>query len=423
MRRLSPLVVYVFFKGASALLLAMIYTTAPLYRINEVGMSPLQLTIVGMVLEAAAFLFEIPTGIVADVYSRRLSIIIGVCLMGLASTLEGLIPVVGPILMVQALWGIGFTFTSGATDAWIVDEIGEERARRAFVRAAQAAQIGALLGIMLSVGLGSIQLNLPIWLGGLLTIGLGLLLIPIMRETGFHPTPREDRSSWGQMWYTFAAGRRAVSARPILITILAVGTIIGAAGEGLDRLWQYHFEASFVIPSIGGLTPLVWFGIISVAAMLLSIVATELLDRRMPEITDRVAARALLLIDSLRLISLLVFALAGNFALAALAFCITSMLRTISGPLYNVWLNRNIPSPVRSTVLSMSGQLDSLGQIAGGPVFGALGNFSIRLAMGAVGLVIGPALALYWRTASAPDSTLSGGTPSEARIDEGSAPS
>lgn len=88
-----------------------------------------------------------------------------------------------------------------------------------------------------------------------------------------------------------------------------------------------------------------------------------------------------------------------DISLAVVAFCVASALRTINGPLYAMWLNRNIPSSVRSTVLSMNGQLDSLGQIAGGPVFGAIGNVSIRLAIGAVGLVIGPALALYWRTA------------------------
>ncbi|MEM8533796.1 MAG: MFS transporter [Chloroflexota bacterium] len=399
MRWLTPVVVYVLLKGILAFLLATIFTVAPLYRINEVGMKPLQLMLVGMVLEAAAFLFEIPTGIVADTYSRKLSIIIGVCLMGVASVLEGLVPVLGPILVAQAIWGIGFTFTSGATDAWMVDEIGEERSRQAFVRAAQIAQIGTLVGIVFGTGLGSMQLNLPIWVGGFLMIGLGLLLIIIMPETGFHPTPHPERSSWEQMRRTFVTGTQAIRTRPILITILTVGTIVGASGEGLDRLWQYHFETSFRFPTVGELTPIIWFGMISVMATLLSIVAAERINRHMSEITDRSIARTLLVIDSMRLVSILLFALAGNFFLAIAAFCTTSALRTINGPLYAVWLNRNIPSSVRSTVLSMNGQIDSLGQIAGGPVFGAIGNVSIRLAIGVVGLVIGPALALYWRTA------------------------
>ena len=40
--------------------------------------APLQLVLVGTTLELACFLFEIPTGIVADLYSRRLSVVIGV---------------------------------------------------------------------------------------------------------------------------------------------------------------------------------------------------------------------------------------------------------------------------------------------------------------------------------------------------------
>lgn len=327
----TPLIVYVFFKGVSAFLLAMIFTVAPLYRINEVGMNPFQLTLVGMVLEAAAFLFEIPTGIVADTYSRKRSIIIGVCLMGLASVLEGLVPVLGPILVAQAIWGIGFTFTSGATDAWMVDEIGEERSRQAFVRAAQIAQIGTLVGIVVGMSLGSIQLNLPIWVGGLLMVALGLMLIVIMPETGFHPTPHVERSSWAQMRHTFVAGTKVIRTRPILIMILTVGTIVGVSGEGLDRLWQYHFETSFRFPTIGGITPLIWFGIINAVATLLSIGAAELLNRRMTEITDRSVARTLLLIDGMRLVSILAFALAGNFLLAVVAFCATSALRTING--------------------------------------------------------------------------------------------
>lgn len=422
MRRFSPLVIYIFLKGALVFLLTTIYTMAPLYRINEVGMNPLQLTIVGMVLEATAFLFEIPTGVVADVYSRRLSIVIGVCLMGLASTLEGLVPVVGPILLAQAIWGIGYTFTSGATDAWIVDEIGEERAQQAFVRAAQVMQGSRLLGIFLSVWLGSIQLNLPIWLGGVLTIGLGLLLMLTMPETGFSPAPRAERSSWQQMRATFVAGTQAVRTRPILITIMAVGMIIGAANEGFDRLWQYYFVTNFTFPGIGGITPLVWFGILSATAMVLSMIGTELLHRRMPVITDRSAARTLLVIDSLRIVSLVGFALAGNFTLAAIAFCATSLFLSLHSPLYNIWLNRNIPSAVRSTVLSMNGQLDSLGQIAGGPLFGALGNLSIRLAMGAVGLVSAPAVALYWRTARKKDATPEDDEPGTTLVDQTSVP-
>jgi len=63
------------------------------------------------------------------------------------------------------------------------------------------------------------------------------------------------------------------------------------------------------------------------------------------------------------------------------------------------WLNQNITdSSVRATVISMSGQADAIGQVAGGPGLGALGTvFSIRTALLAGGALLAPALALYGR--------------------------
>ena len=53
------------------------------YLVQELHLSPLQLVLMGTAMEAAVFLFEIPTGVVADTYSRRLSLIVGYVGMGL----------------------------------------------------------------------------------------------------------------------------------------------------------------------------------------------------------------------------------------------------------------------------------------------------------------------------------------------------
>ncbi|HET6743484.1 MAG TPA: MFS transporter, partial [Kribbella sp.] len=103
------------------------------------------MVLVGTTLELACFLFEIPTGIVADLYSRRLSIVIGFVLIGAGFLLQGLVPAFFAILAAQVLWGIGFTFTSGADQAWITDEIGVERVDRVFVHA-QQFELGGTAG-------------------------------------------------------------------------------------------------------------------------------------------------------------------------------------------------------------------------------------------------------------------------------------
>ena len=76
------------------------------YQVETVGLGPLELVLVGTILELTAFLFEIPTGVVADLKSRRLSIIIGYALIGAGFVLEGSIPLFWAVAVAQVLWGV-----------------------------------------------------------------------------------------------------------------------------------------------------------------------------------------------------------------------------------------------------------------------------------------------------------------------------
>ena len=60
------------------------------------------------------------------------------------------------------------------------------------------------------------------------------------------------------------------------------------------------------------------------------------------------------------------------------AFWGASVLPQVSRPIYTAWLNQRLESATRATVLSMSGQMDALGQIVGGPAVGAPGLVSLR---------------------------------------------
>ena len=110
--------------GGGSFFSMLVFTVNLIYQVQVAHLNPLQLVLVGTVLEGTSFLFEVPTGIVADVYSRRLSIIIGTFLLGVGLALQGVVPSFGVILLAQVIWGIGYTFTSGATEAWLTDEIG-----------------------------------------------------------------------------------------------------------------------------------------------------------------------------------------------------------------------------------------------------------------------------------------------------------
>ena len=228
MRNFGAYKYYLFIETASSLLYSLAFTAMSLYEIRVAGLSPLQLVLVGTTLELSVLLCEVPTGVVADVYSRRLSIIIGFGLIGLGFLLEGLLPFFVTILLAQVLWGLGYTFTSGARQAWLSDEIGEAGANRAFLRANKFSLAGSLAGMLFAILIGSTQVNLPILASGSLFIILAGVLSLSMPETGFHPAPMEQRSSFQHMLQTFRLGLQTVRQRPRLMVILGMGLFYGS---------------------------------------------------------------------------------------------------------------------------------------------------------------------------------------------------
>jgi DHA3 family tetracycline resistance protein-like MFS transporter len=96
--------------------------------------------------------------------------------------------------------------------------------------------------------------------------------------------------------------------------------------------------------------------------------------------------------------SLLVFAASGSFVMGMVTFWTAVSLSRMYDPLHLAWINQNVDSSVRATVISMSSQSDAIGQIAGGPMLGVIGTWStLRAALAASGAVMLPALFLYTR--------------------------
>lgn len=390
--------VYLLLGGASSLFYALVFTANMVYFVTVLDLTPLQLVLVGTTLEAAVFLFEIPTGVVADVYSRRLSIIIGVTLLGIAFVIMGAVPTYAAVLLTQVIWGIGYTFTSGATEAWIADEIGEEQAGEAFMRGSQAGSVGSIIGIIGSVTLAALtQINVPMVLGGILFLLLGLLLLIFMPETGFKRAADADRSSWREMFGTFRAGVSVVRMRPVLIVILVIVVIHGVASEGYDRLMHKHLIDTITLP--GTFPVIIWFGIINLVGIVIGLGLKEIARRRVDFNSHRSVAQATMLINLFIAGAILILALTTNLVVALAALWLIGPLRSTVGPIFTAWINQSLDPKVRATVLSMSGQVDALGQVVGGPAVGLIGNLvSVRAALAVSAIIWAAATPLYRRS-------------------------
>jgi len=221
--------VYYVHAAASAYAFAVFATLSSIYRIRDVGLGPFELVLVGTVLEATVLLTELPTGVVADTISRRLSVLVGTVLIGLGFMLEGLVPVFASVLAAQMVWGLGASFESGALEAWLSDEIGEARANLAFLRAAQLRQAGLLLGIPFAAWLGSVTLGLPLIFCGAVFLVLAAYLALAMRERSFTPAEAAHRNPVRSMRATLVRAASAARRRLLIGTILIVAVFVGAS--------------------------------------------------------------------------------------------------------------------------------------------------------------------------------------------------
>lgn len=368
-----------------------------IYQVAMVGLNPLQLVLVGTTLELAAFVFEIPTGVLADIYSRRLSVIIGYFLIGIGFLVEA-IPTFTMVLLAQLIWGFGYTFISGASEAWIVDEVGNERANQAFVQAQKWSQIAGFLGLWVSILLGLIRLNMPHLIGGGSLIILSMILILIMPEDGFQRTPTEERESWLDLFKVFGEGMKIIRLRPILMMIVGSSLLIGLFSEGWDRLHTAHLLTNFGLPDANGsYETLLLFGVVATVGSILGFAGTSWLERKNWQTHEQLSTGLMWMYGFVGF-GVLMFAWSGNLIMALVALWIMGLARTLSHPLFMSWINNHIDSKVRATVLSVSSQANAFGQIVGGPPVGYLGILTnLRIAISVSGLLMLPAVWLVTR--------------------------
>lgn len=132
-----------------------------------------------------------------------------------------------------------------------------------------------------------------------------------------------------------------------------------------------------------------FFGILALGSVAASFTLLTVLGPRLTEGDAPALARRLQL-------------LAGGPPAGVLLYWTAAGLRALYEPLYLHWLNRQVESRVRATVLSLDGQANALGETAGGPAVGLLADRGgLRLALTAAGLLLLPALAAFHRARTA----------------------
>ncbi|MCO6451521.1 MAG: MFS transporter [Caldilineales bacterium] len=373
---LKPIPTYFLIQAVFGLLFTSMATVSAIYRVQVVYLDPLQLVLVGTALEGAYFLAEIPTGVIADTYSRKLSLIIGFILIGIGFAVEGLFPTFATVLLAQVIWGVGATFLSGAEEAWIAGEIGEENLTSVMIRGDQISRVMSILGVLLAMLIGAIALGLTFVLAGAGIILMGLALIVLMPETNFQPAAADERNTWKKMGITVRDGAAFVRASNVLMLIFAIELCFGLSSEGIDRLSEAHLLENFTWPTFPAWQPIIWLGSIRIANSLINIGVSEWLRRHVARSAADRTIRIMQLLSTIWIVALIAFAFASSFMLGVMTWMLAVQMRWGVMNLYTPWVTKQIDQRVRATVLSMWGQMHAFGEIIGGPLIGAIATIT-----------------------------------------------
>ncbi|MDA0815262.1 MAG: MFS transporter [Chloroflexi bacterium] len=375
-----------------------------LYVVRDVGLTPFQLLLAGLVLEASVVIFEIPTGILADAVSRRLSVIVGTFITGIGWAVMGFFPSFEGILLGECLWGFGYTFMSGAVDAWLADEIGEDEAARIYPQAAQWRQVAVIAGVLSSILIGLLDLRLPFIVGGVGQILLAGIYACSMTEANWRPAARDGASPLAGLRRiaveAFVEGRR----KPIVRAAVGVALLYGAAEEVFYRLSAFHLFSDIGVPN--GLNEVAVFGGIALSGHVGALAVITLGRRITADGSSRSAARVLGALYLMCVAGPLAIVLSQDFGVAAVLVSVTLAVMASEPPFFTMWVNRGLDSRTRATILSGVGQANSLGQVCAALVFGVIASVvGVPLALTLGALIVLPAIAMV-RTKPAPEASL-----------------
>ena len=188
--------------------------------------------------------------------------------------------------------------------------------------------------------------------------------------------------------------------RPVVKVIIVISLVTGLAAEAWDRLHIPSIIDRFEFPILFDTdSPVLWFGIRGVVGAVLGLAASEIFKRTNPgALGAGVPARLLAALAAVDVGAVVIFAVSGNLWLAFAMVWLRQIVGTVSAPVQDAWLNRNLDPATRATVISMAGQANAIGQAAGGPALGWVGTVrSIQAALLGSTLVLSPVVALYRR--------------------------
>ena len=383
--------------GLYTLSAALIWGVNTLFLLGA-GLSFFEVFLANAAFSAGMVLFEVPTGVVADTLGRRVSFLLSVTVLAITTLLYVALAEVDAgvvaFAVVSVLMGLGFTFYSGAMEAWLVDALsvaGHSGALDAvFARGQQITGAAMLVGTVGGGLLGQIDLSLPYLVRSGLLVAVFAIAYAVMHDIGF--TPR--RVAVAELPAEVARHAREGVAygwaqRPLRLLMLASFFQLGFL------MWAFYASQPYLLDLLS--SDAVWIaGLVTAGIALSTIAGNQLVD----VLSRRCGRRTTLLLGAaaVETCAAIVLGLVSSFWAALAALLLITAATGVTSPVRQAYLHQVVPSEQRATVVSFDSMISNTGGIGGQIGLGALGESrSVGAAFVVGGIVTGCALPLLAR--------------------------
>jgi MFS family permease len=354
------------------LIIAGLYTlsTSVIWGVNTLFLLGSGLDILGVFIANAVFtgsmaLFELPTGVFADTRGRRASFLLSVVIVLIGTLGYVSVGMAGGSLLLFCLMsvvlGLGFTFYSGAVEAWLVDALKATgysgQLDQVFARGSIVSGGAMLIGSVGGGLLASLDLSLPFLArAGLLAAVFGAAFFT-MHDLGFTPHTMKLNELPAEM--------RKIAQESIIygwkehsVRLLIVAAFI----QAIFMAWGFYAWQPYFLELLG--QNLIWVaGVVAALIALSTIVGNSLVEW----ITRYCGKRTTLLLwaAALQTIAAVGVGLAGSFWLALALYLVVMGTMGVWGPVRQAYLHQSIPSEQRASVISFDSLVSSAGSMFG----------------------------------------------------------
>jgi MFS family permease len=375
----------------------------------DAGLSNLEAFAANAFFTAGMVIFEVPTGIVADTVGRRASYLLGTVTLAASTLLYVLLwQVEAPFwewAVASLLLGLGFTFFSGAVEAWLVDALtatGFTGEMESVFGRGQVVMGAAMLGGSVAGGFIAQQtsLGVPFVLRGAVLAIMFVVAFRLMHDVGF--TPEKGGRPLAEMRKIASAsieyGWRVPAVKWLMVQSLFTG---GVGIYGFYALQPYLLEL-YGDPQAYQIAGLV--AAIVAGAQILGGVAAPWIRQRFHRRTS-----ALIVTAASSAVTLALIGVIENFWAVIGLIVVWGLLFAATMPIRQTYLNGMIPSQQRATILSFDSLMASSGGVWAQPVLGrsadAWGYAPSYLLSAGISVLALPFLALS-RRQNAPADTI-----------------